>query len=129
MDALLGFARAIFSKSNESTQTTCVGFIDGTVRGIARTTVHQRYGRKREHGLKFQSVVTPDDLIRHLYGPILGSRHDSYMMTTSTLPTEAAVLLHDNVQFILYGDPAYRRERFLRAPFKRLRLTQLQQNS
>ena len=53
------------------------GFIDGTLRKTCRPTAHQRIvysGHKRAHGLKFQSVVTPDGLIVDLFGPIEGSR-------------------------------------------------------
>ena len=44
----------------------CFAFVDGTVRPICRPgTVNQRLlynGHKRVHGIKFQSVVTPDGL-------------------------------------------------------------------
>ena len=32
---------------------------------------------KRVYALKYQSIVTPDGLIAHLYGPIEGRREDS----------------------------------------------------
>ena len=58
----------------------CIGFVDGTVRPLCRPVRFQRTcynGHKRVHAIKFQSVVTPDGLISHLYGPIEGRRHDS----------------------------------------------------
>jgi nuclease HARBI1 len=64
------------------------GFIDGTLCKTCRPTAHQRIvysGHKRAHGLKFQSVVTPDGLIVDLFGPIEGSRHDSFMLGQSNL--------------------------------------------
>ena len=48
----------------------CFGFVDGTVRGIARPKYNQRVmynGYKRVHSIKFQSVVTPNGLIRAIY--------------------------------------------------------------
>ena len=48
------------------------GFIDGTVRRIARPDTNQRilYNRhKRGHAIKFQSVTLPNGIIGHLYGP------------------------------------------------------------
>ena len=51
----------------------CFGFIDGTVRPISRLDENQRIvhnGHKWVHALKFQSVVLPNGLIGHLYGPV-----------------------------------------------------------
>ena len=52
----------------------CFAFVDGTVRPIWRPgTVNQRLlynGHKRVHGIKFQSVVTPDGMIANMYGPV-----------------------------------------------------------
>ena len=66
----------------------CFGFIDGTVREIARPKYNQRVmynGHKRVHGIKFQSVVTPNGLIANLSGPFEGKRHDSVMLHESGL--------------------------------------------
>ena len=51
----------------------CFGFIDGTVRPIARPDQHQRIvynGHKRVHSLKFQSVALPNGLIGNMFGPV-----------------------------------------------------------
>ena len=52
----------------------CFAFVDGTVRPICRPgTVNQRLlynGHKHVHGIKFQSVVTPDGMIANMYGPV-----------------------------------------------------------
>ena len=51
----------------------CFGFIDGTVRPIARPNQHQRIvynGHKRVHSLKFQSVALPNGLIGNMFGPV-----------------------------------------------------------
>jgi hypothetical protein len=50
------------------------GFIDGTLRKICRPTYFQKQaysGHKRSHGIKFQSVVTPDGLFALMFGPIM----------------------------------------------------------
>ena len=50
------------------------GFIDGTLRKTCRPTLFQKQmysGHKRCHGIKFQSVVTPDGLVALLYGQLL----------------------------------------------------------
>lgn len=90
------------------------GFIDGTLRKTCRPTYHQRMlysGHKRQHGIKFQSVVTPDGLIALLFGPIEGSRHDSYMLGESgLLPQLRALMPADGSLgpvYSLFGDPAY----------------------
>jgi nuclease HARBI1 len=100
------------------------GFIDGTLRKICRPTYFQKQaysGHKRSHGIKFQSVVTPDGLFALMYGPIMGNRHDSYMLAKSEFIQKLrAFMPQENdpvplgghvapppVVFSLYGDPAY----------------------
>ncbi|RXN37054.1 Retrovirus-related Pol polyprotein from transposon 412 [Labeo rohita] len=66
----------------------CFGFIDGTVRPIARPGITQRIlynGHKRIHSLKYQAVAIPNGLIAHLYGPVEGRKHDSGMLAESGL--------------------------------------------
>ena len=76
-DALLSprslevYADAIHRKG--AALRNCFGFVDGTVRPIARPGEQQRVvynGHKRVHALKFQSVVLPNGLIANLYGPV-----------------------------------------------------------
>jgi len=58
----------------------CIGFIDGTVRPLCRPSRHQRQlynGHKRQHAIKFQSVMAPDGLIIHLSRPFPGRRAHS----------------------------------------------------
>ena len=53
----------------------CFGFVDGTVRPIARPKYHQRSvynGHKRVHAMKFQSIVLPNGMICNLSGPYEG---------------------------------------------------------
>ena len=83
------FADAIYA--NEAPLDNCWGFIDGTVTpcctpGINQITVYN--GRKRVHGIKFQSVVTPSGLIANLFDPVEGRKHDSGMLGDSGLCTQ-----------------------------------------
>ena len=90
------------------------GFIDGTFRKTCRPSYFQRLaysGHKRCHGIKFQSVVTPDGLYAHFYGPIAGNRHDASLLNFSNLLPKLALFMPDDgtfpVVYSLYGDPAY----------------------
>ena len=65
------YANAVHKKG--AALQNCFGFIDGTVLPIAKPGVNQRIvynGHKRVHSLKFQSVVIPNGMIAHLYGPV-----------------------------------------------------------
>ena len=51
----------------------CFGFVDGTVRPIAKPDNNQRIvynTHKRLHALKFQSLALPNGIIGYLYGPV-----------------------------------------------------------
>jgi len=74
-------------------------------------------GHKRVHSLKFQTVVTPDGLIAHVFGPVEGVRHDASLLTQSRLldTLEANPVF---AGYSLYGDPAYPLTPFLLSPYK-----------
>jgi len=64
----------------------CWGFVDGTVRPIARPVRMQRTvynGHKRVHALKYHAIVTPDGIIAHFYEPVEGLRHDKVLRNES----------------------------------------------
>lgn len=49
--------------------STCIGFIDGTVRPIARPVVNQQImysGHKRVHCIKFQVIAFMDQILQFL---------------------------------------------------------------
>ena len=51
----------------------CFGFVDGTVRPIFRPQKNQRIvynEHKRVHAIKFQPVVTPNETIANMFGPV-----------------------------------------------------------
>ena len=84
------------------------GFIDGTVRQTCRPTYFQKRnysGHKRYHGLKFQSVMTPDGFFGHFFGPTNGNRHDSFMLGESgIMPILGAYMAGLQAPYALYGD-------------------------
>jgi hypothetical protein len=91
---------------------TCWGFIDGTMRRIARPIYGQESvynGWKRGHYLKYQAIVAPDGLIVHLYGPVEGRLHDSTIMVQSEILTmlEAHAYKPDGTPVQIYSDSAY----------------------
>jgi hypothetical protein len=111
------YSKLIFDKSNSVNNIW--GFIDGTLRKTCRPIRYQRAaysGHKRCHGIKFQSVITPDGLIACFFGPIPGARHDSYMLAESQLLPQLEDLMprEPGVEvFALYGDPAYPQSRYI----------------
>ncbi|KAF4137475.1 DDE superfamily endonuclease [Phytophthora infestans] len=106
----------------------CIGFIDGTVRGIARPVRNQRQcynGHKRKHALKYQGVMAPDGLFIDFYGPVLGRRHDVYLLRVSEF-LQRLVSVHGE-SYCLYGDPAYPNRPTLQVGFKGSRLSRDQE--
>ena len=62
-DKLKEYARVIARKGAPLKQ--CIGFVDGTVRAMARPSHDQRQyynGHKRVHALKFQALVLPNGI-------------------------------------------------------------------
>lgn len=129
-NCLQRFADAIYGRG--SALSNCWGFVDGTVRPIARPGEHQRVlynGHKRVHALKFQSVVAPNGLIANLYGPVEGRRHDAGMLRMSGLLTELNRHAYSPTAqpLCIYGDPAYPLRIHLQAPYRNAQLTAEQQ--
>ena len=130
-DLLEKYCTAIVRK--RSTLQNCFGFIDGTVRAISRPGVNQKTvynGHKKVHGLKFQSVVLPNGIIAHIYGPVEGKRHDCSMLRMSDLLTKLSLNAWDTNgnPLWLYGYPAYLLRIHIQCPFRNIRLTEEQQN-
>lgn len=111
------YAQAISNKG--CPVRNCWGFIDGTCMMITRPSIGQNSfysGHKRQHCVKFQGVTTPNGLIAHLFGPIEGCRHDSYMLAESKL---LETLITDSYKnYCIYGDPAYPITAQLLAPYR-----------
>ena len=90
------------------------GFIDGTIRRTCRPIelqelMYTRY--KKCHGIKFQSVVTPDGYIACLHGPYVARRHDARILRESGLLETLHRLMpadgSNGPVFALFGDLAY----------------------
>jgi nuclease HARBI1 len=99
------------------------GFIDGTLRKTCHPSHFQKLlysGHKRCHGIKFQSVTTPDGLIALLFGPVNGNRHDSFMLRDSHLLPMLCDLFPDGgKQYSLYGNTTYPQSELLFGGFHR----------
>jgi hypothetical protein len=109
----------------------CWGFVDGTVRPIARPTKKQRTtfnGHKRTHALKYHAVVTPDGIIAHLFGPVEGRRHDKYLWNESKIMDQLTEHAFDEEgqPMQIYGDPAYGLNRHLISPYQGARVNDRQ---
>jgi nuclease HARBI1 len=115
------YAQLIYLKSGGAVRGVW-GFVDGTLRKTCRPSRFQKMaysGHKRCHGIKFQSVVTPDGLIAQLFGPVPGSRHDSYMLAQSRLLSQLRELMPQGTPlFSIYGDPAYPQSEYLFGGFR-----------
>lgn len=130
--ALLGprleeFAKAVYDKSG--CLENCIGFIDGTVLGIARPSGNMLQlsaynGHKRKHSLKYQVVNTPDGMIMHVYGPVEGRRHDWTLYVRSELESILpAALDFEGKRYCIYGDSGYNRRWFMEVPNQGSNLT------
>ena len=118
---------AIAAQNRGASLENCFGFVDGSVRRVARPKYYQRVmykGHKRVHVIKFQSVVVPNGLIANLSGPFEGRRHDSTTLYESALlPNHRRVAFYNNQLLCLYGDPAYPLGVHLQGPFRDRQLT------
>ncbi|CAB1105421.1 unnamed protein product [Ectocarpus sp. CCAP 1310/34] len=106
-------------------------FIDGTIKAIARRSRKQRLwynGWKRKHALKYQAVDTPDGIIRQLWGPMLGRRHDVSLLGESGLLQYMQQWFNDaGNPYYIDGDPAFPLSPWLIIGYKGL-LTQEQRD-
>lgn len=124
------YAKAISTKCGF--EVPVWGFIDGTLRKVARPLLNQRIlynGWKRIHALKWHSVITPDGLHAHVFGPVEGRRHDETLYKESGLTKILDEYSWDpeGNPLAVYGDPAYGIGRHLLSPFKGAGLSDEQQ--
>ena len=75
-----------------------------------------------------QSVVAPNGLIAHMFGPLPGRHHDAFMLSVSGLLSKLDSLTRQaGSPFVIYGDPAYPISSTILAPYKGSSLTAQQQ--
>jgi hypothetical protein len=82
------FSSAIFQKTGELGLQGVWALIDGTFLQICRPKRGQESiynGYKRHHGLKFQSLISPDGIIQDMFGPYDGRHHDITLLRESKL--------------------------------------------
>ena len=120
-EKLLQYAQAVERKG--APIQTVWGFIDGTIRGIARPSRGQQtcYNSwKRKHCLKYHAIVTSDSLISHRFGSVDGHRNDAFLWHESNLPTILHQHAHapDGSPLQVHGDPAYSIRRYLLSPYQ-----------
>ena len=68
----------------------CIGFLDGTVLGVARpgslaAKNFEYNGHRRKHALKLQMLTGQDGMLYHGFGPMEGRIHDWTLYTRSGL--------------------------------------------
>jgi len=110
------------SKSG-SYYSNIVGFIDGTIRPICRPKYKQREvysGYKKQHVVKYQSVVFLNGIIGRLDGPYIGRRHDAVILKLSNISEEFSKVFvnSDGTWFAVYGDPGYSNQKFIKTGFR-----------
>jgi len=79
----------------------------------------------------FQSIIAPNGIISHLFGPLEGRRHDAFMLAESELILKLQQSQKMNRPngdpYVLYGDPAYPVSGYILAPFRAARLIQAEE--
>lgn len=122
------YASAVFMKNSCMEHT--VGFIDGTVIGVARPGGSYMMqlvlynGHKRKHAIKFQAVTTPDGLCIHLHGPEVGRRHDMYLYAASGVNENFEEIMDiDGKKYHIFGDSGYSWRVFLEVPYSGANVT------
>lgn len=98
-------------------------FIDGTLRRVSQPVRNQRLvynGWKRVHCIKFHSLIAPDGLHIHVFGPVEGRRHDETLYKESGLEHLLEKYFWDpnGEPLYVYGDPAYGMGAHLLSPYK-----------
>lgn len=78
----------------------------------------------------FQSVIAPNGIICHLFGPMEGRRHDAFMLAASGLLPKLRQTMNkpNGDPYVIYGDPAYPVRSHIIAPFRGAHLTFAEQS-
>jgi hypothetical protein len=98
-------------------------FLDATNKSHCRPVRHQRAafsGHKKRHVLKFQSLVTPDGLVRSFFGPMEGRRTDAWLLSKSNLFEAFSTMEAAELVFALkkiWADGGYGLNKYVFRPF------------
>lgn len=117
---LRSFAKAIKRQSGAG---SIWGFVDGTFKPVARPSKNQKSfysGHKKQHGIGFQGIVTPDGMLSSLIGPYYGKDNDWAMFLRSGVTRRLRRIMNavpGRRMLYLYGDPAYHNSYGVMAPF------------
>ena len=116
--------------ASKSPLQSCIGFIDGTIRGICRPKYNQEElynGHKRKHALKYQGVMLGNGILV-MDGPYSGRRHDAGILGETDIIDQLRRLppAPNNARFCVYGDHAYPLSEFLIAPYPNHQITEEQ---
>lgn len=100
-----------------------IGFIDGKLQPVCKPGRYQHVlysGHKRVHSIiKFQGIVFPNGIQPFPFGPVNGSRHDSFMLAASgILDVLRGCSNRLGQQYALFGDSAYPISPFLYRMYK-----------
>jgi hypothetical protein len=129
-DLLQEFSRAISAAGCPVPDS--VAFIDGTFLQICQPSVTDQKayysGYHKCHGVNSVAIVTPDGLIRSIFGPTPGSFHDSRLLIDEGAYDEMDVVFRqpgdardengNRKYFRVLGDAGFRQTRVVATPFK-----------
>ncbi|KIJ48869.1 hypothetical protein M422DRAFT_162061, partial [Sphaerobolus stellatus SS14] len=120
-EKLTSFAKAFTAKG--SSFPFLAGIIDGTLQKNARPVRNQHLvynGWKRIHCLKYHTVISPDGLVIHVFGPVDGRRHDETVFKESGLAEllEQHFWTPEGESLYLYGDAGYSVGPHIISPYK-----------
>ena len=73
----------LVQKKTDCLVNNIYAFIDETICKICRPKYNQKQcysGHKKTHGIKYQSIYSPEGFYINLYGPVAAWRHDAYLL-------------------------------------------------
>jgi len=109
-----------------------IGFVDGTLRPVARPKVGQRLfytGYKKFHAIKFLGICAPDGIMVYLDGPLEGSLNDHAHQDVSDVETCISrwcgcldgVVGDDYQHLLILGDKGFHDQAHVAAMYKKPR--------
>lgn len=125
---------AVYAKTSQEfdSRRDVWAFLDGTNIQVCRPREEDQgelyNGYKKFHSIKYQALVSPDAIVRHLGGPFSGRKHDQRMLTDSKLRDYLVHHSHntDGDPMCVYGDEGYQRLAPVHAPYRGGRLSPLE---